>query len=69
MEERKRLLERWIAVNGQTCAGLDGIPHPATTKLEIDHVLPVALGGNDRTGLRVLARPATGELVRSSATR
>ena len=54
--ERKALLDRWIAVNGMTCAGLDGIPHPATTKLEVDHVVPVALGGTDRTGLRVLCQ-------------
>ena len=65
--QRKALLERWIATNGYVCAGLDGVPHPASTKLEVDHVLPVALGGNDRTGLRILCQTCNRRAGASSA--
>jgi len=51
--QRKAFLERWVAANGYVCPGLDGIPHQAV-ELEVDHVVPVALGGTDRDGLRVL---------------
>jgi 5-methylcytosine-specific restriction endonuclease McrA len=52
---RNAFLEAWIRANGMVCPGLDGIPHMAT-KLEVDHVVPVALGGGDRDGLRVLCQ-------------
>jgi len=53
-QDRKRLVESYVKVNGMVCFGLDGIsPHPAR-KLEVDHIKPVALGGTDRDGLRVL---------------
>ena len=51
--QRRVFLERWIAANGYVCPGLDGIPHQAVS-LGVDHVVPVALGGSDRDGLRVL---------------
>jgi 5-methylcytosine-specific restriction endonuclease McrA len=50
---RKRFLENYIRANGYVCPGLNGIAHPAT-QLEVDHVVPVALGGRDTDGLRVL---------------
>ena len=50
---RKRLLENYVRAYGNWCPGLDGIGHPAT-KLEVDHIVPVALGGRDSDGLRVL---------------
>jgi len=53
--QRKAFLERWIAANGHVCPGLDGIPHHAV-ELEVDHVVPVALGGTDSHGLRVLCQ-------------
>lgn len=50
---RKALVGAWIEANGYLCPGVDGIPHQASD-LTADHIHPVALGGSDRDGLRVL---------------
>ena len=51
---RRRLVENYIRANGHICYGLDGLsPHPAE-QLEVDHLVPLALGGTDRDGLRIL---------------
>jgi 5-methylcytosine-specific restriction endonuclease McrA len=52
-KDRKRFLENYIAVNGHVCPGLDGVPH-RVVRLEVDHIVPVALGGRDLGNLRVL---------------
>src|SRR5262245_54567364 len=52
---RKAFLQNYIRANGYICPGLNGIPHQAT-RLEVDHVHPVALGGRDADGLRVLCQ-------------
>jgi hypothetical protein len=54
------LVDNHIKVHGMVCFGLDGMsPHPASN-LEVDHVVPVALGGTDRDGLRVLCDSCNG---------
>lgn len=50
---RQRILQNYIAANGYVCPGLGRPPHPALN-LEVDHVVPLVLGGDDRDGLRVL---------------
>ena len=50
---RKRYLENYVRAYGNLCPGFERMPHMAE-RLEVDHVQPVALGGRDTDGLRVL---------------
>jgi len=50
---RKAYLENYIRAYGYWCPGLTGVGHPAT-QLEVDHIVPLALGGRDLGNLRVL---------------
>src|SRR5262245_13301575 len=50
---RKAFLQNYIRANGYICQGFERPPHQAA-KLEVDHLVPLALGGSDKDGLRVL---------------
>ena len=51
---RKALLDAHIKRFGFWCPGDESHgPHPAA-RLEVDHVVPVVLGGRDGDGMRVL---------------
>ena len=59
--QRKAFVDAWIRAHGHVRPGIDGIPHQATD-LTADHIHPVALGGSDRDGLRVLCRSCNASL-------
>jgi 5-methylcytosine-specific restriction endonuclease McrA len=51
---RRALKLAYTRANGKGCPGYgDQGPHPAS-ELEVDHIVPLALGGRDSDGLRVL---------------
>jgi 5-methylcytosine-specific restriction endonuclease McrA len=60
-ERRRRaeFLEAWIATHGMMCVGFECDPH-LTSKLEADHVVPLALGGLESSALQALCHRCNG---------
>lgn len=56
---RKQFIEDWIEQHGLMCAGFEREPHPAS-RLEADHIIPLALGGAESGRLQALCHACNG---------
>jgi 5-methylcytosine-specific restriction endonuclease McrA len=54
-KDRKRVVDNWIAEHGPICPGYRRSAH-VSYDLTFDHLRPVALGGQDSDGYRILCR-------------
>jgi 5-methylcytosine-specific restriction endonuclease McrA len=56
-KDRQRVVQNWIEANGPVCPGYRRSAHLVSPDtLTFDHLKPIALGGQDADGYRVLCR-------------